>query len=253
MNIGFLGCGKIAEPMVRSLARRMPDCKIYVSHRSTEVSSRLCQELDNVIAADNQDILDYSEIIILSMLADVARSVCADLEFKTHHRVLNVMADINLEEISELISPAVNPSVTVPLPFIESGGCPLPVYPDAELVAFLFGDENTILALESESHIGPHFAATALLSTVMAQLDCVSKWLGHKTNNAQAGEIYMLALFSGYLNFLPKDGKQRFVAALRDLSTEGGLNAQLLKHNTSGGMLDRLESGMQQLDARLNG
>ena len=253
MKIGFIGCGKIAEPMVRSIARRFPEACISVSKRSDEISSRLESQIENVTAGDNQWVLDQSDIIVLSVLADVARNLFADLHFRKNQKTISVMADICLAEVSELISPAHDPCVTIPLPFIETGNCPLPVYPDSALLEQVFGDENQIILLQCEDHMGPHFAATAILSSVMAQLNCAGNWLGNKTGSPINGEIYVASLVSGYLNTVPKDGDGRFLEVMHELSTEGGLNTQLLNHNKNAGMLKTMNTGLEALDERLKG
>lgn len=251
MRIGFLGCGKIAEPMVRSLSRRFADTRIYVSTRSESISGRLTAELDNVRSGGNQWVVEQSEVVVLSMLAGVAREVLAGLEFGAEQKIISVMADISLDEVGQLVAPASEICLTVPLPFIETGGCPLPVFPESREVTRLFGDENPVIVLADEGAMGPHFAATAILSTLMAQLDCVGNWLGEKTGSRASGEIYVVALVSGYLGAMEKDGRQRFVQAMQDLSTEGGLNTQLLAHNLEGGMIRRLEQGLDMLVERL--
>jgi pyrroline-5-carboxylate reductase len=141
--------------------------------------------------------------------------------------------------------------VTIPLPFIEHGGCPLPVYPQSDELTLLFGSENTIITLDQEAAIGPHFAATAILSTTMKQLNSVAHWLSAKTGNASDAERYVATLVSGYLGALTKDGKDRFIEAMEDLSTEGGLNNQLRAHITNSGFYDVLHQGLEDLHVRL--
>jgi pyrroline-5-carboxylate reductase len=232
MNTGFIGCGKIAEPMIRYLARRFPDSIISVSNRTESVSEKLSREFKHVRAGDNQWVLDGSETVFLCLLADVARDALPRLKFDPSHRVISVMA-------------------TIPLPFMESGHCPLPVFPEPRILEPLFADENRIITVSRESDIGSHFAATAILSTLMAQLHRTSLWLGKNSGNTVDAETYVATLVSGYLNSIPKDGNQRFLQAIKDLSTEGGLNFQLLNHNRDAGILDTLEAGLEILGQRL--
>ncbi|MCY3769841.1 MAG: NAD(P)-binding domain-containing protein [Gammaproteobacteria bacterium] len=253
MNIGFLGCGLIAEPMVRSLCRNFPDARIALSKRSESTTRRLSKSFRNVSVGNNQWVLDRSEIVVLSLLAGVAREILPGLVFRDGQQVISVMADIGLPEVSELIAPAQHPCVTIPLPFIETGGCPLPVYPRSRILEVLFGQENTIIPQSSEEDMGPHFAATAILSVLMAQLDCTRRWLESKAGNPEDAEIYVASLVSGYLGSLQKDGKERFVEAMKDLSTKGGLNTQLLGHHQDAGLLEVLENGLDGLDRRLRG
>ena len=251
-SIGFLGTGRIAEPMVRSLNRRFPDSTIYISERSRTLSARLAEQ-PGVTVAGNQAVLDASNIVFVCLLADVARSVLPGLIFRSDQTVISVMADISLAEVSALIAPAADPSVTIPLPFIESGGCPLPVFPASDTLERLFGDENDVIPVAAESAMGPHFAATAILSHTMKQLDIAADWLSGHTGNRVDAERYMANLVSGYLGAMPKDGNGRFREAMEGLSTEGGLNNQLRAHITESGFYQTLESGLDKLTRRLAG
>ncbi|NKB76655.1 MAG: hypothetical protein GKR96_06295 [Gammaproteobacteria bacterium] len=252
-RIGFLGCGKISEPMVRSLARQFPNSKILVSKRSAHISSRLSHEFTNVTTETNQAIIDGSDIVFLSLLADIARDELLKLNFCPEQVVISVMAGITLAEVSELIAPAINPCVTIPLPFIETGNCPLPVFPASKALEMLFGEENAVITVDEESAIGPHFAATAILSTTMSMLNTVSQWLAENTGDETKSETYVASLLSGYLGALEKDGQQRFTEAMQDLSTKGGLNTQLLLHNKEGGVFKHVKTGLDDLGERLRG
>ena len=251
-TIGFLGTGRIAEPMIRSLARRFPHCNIFVSERSRHIAEKVAT-LENVSIQPNQGVLDNSDTVFICLLAQIARDVLPNLSFSARHTVVSVMADITNDEVSKLVDPATGPCVTIPLPFIEQGGCPLPVYPKSEKLEALFGDHNDVITVPSEDAMAPHFAATAILSTTMKQLDVVAQWLSNQSDDPQNAERYVANLVSGYLSAMPKDGQQRFKEAMEDLSTEGGLNNQLRKQVTESGYYDTLDTGLDALLARLRG
>lgn len=251
-RIGFLGTGRIAEPMVQSLDRRFPDAVIHVTERSRAIAESLAL-LPTVTVADNQAVVDASDTVFLCLLADVARSVLPGLRFRPDQAIISVMADISLAEVADLVAPAVNPAVTIPLPFIASGGCPLPVFPASEVLAVLFGDENEVITVAAEAAMGPHFAATAVLSHTMKQLDTVAGWLASHAGNRQDAERYVAGLVSGYLGVLAKDGNGRFREAMEELSTEGGLNNQLRGIISDSGFYRILEQGLDQLAERLAG
>ncbi|MEJ2178655.1 MAG: hypothetical protein P8Y12_12165 [Gammaproteobacteria bacterium] len=86
----------------------------------------------------------------------------------------------------------------------------------------------------------------------MKQLDVVAHWLGNQTGDAQKSERYIVNLVSGYLGAMPKDGRERFKLAMKDLSTEGGLNNQLRQRITESGYYDELKAGLDGLLKRLN-
>jgi pyrroline-5-carboxylate reductase len=231
--------------MVESLSRRGHD--IFVSERNREVSRDLSERFDNVTVAGNQEVVDRSDVVVICFLARVAREALPGLSFRPGQKVISVMAEITLAEIASMIGQTQELCVTIPMPFINAGGCPLPVYPASPALEELFGTENTVIPLESESAMAPHFAATAVTSTLMKELITVRDWLAGQTNDKAAAEKYMVLLESGYLNGMPRDGAGRLDEALGHLATEGGLNAQLLRHMEDAGTMSSLKAGLDGL------
>ena len=248
MRIGFIGTGLIAAPMIRGLEAGAH--QISISPRTKSIAEEVARDTGAVIR-DNQAVLDNSDIVFICLLANVARDELPKLTFRQDHRVISVMAELDLVELSGLIAPATGPAVTLPLPFIATGGCPLPCYPESLEMQALYGDTNTVFTVTSESAMPAHFAGTALLSTIMKAIETTSAWLGDKTGDEKAAEIYMTSLVGGYLSVMPKDGSNRLCEALKDLSTEGGLNTQLLHHMTENLAFDALHKGMDDLGKRL--
>lgn len=245
MHIGFLGTGRIAAPMVEALSR--VGHTIHVSERSREVSRALAQRFDNVSIAANQEVVNRSEVVVLSLLGQAAREELPRLTFRPDHRVISVMAEFPLEEIRSLIGATRELCVTIPMPFIGTGGCPLPVHPASPALESLFGGENTIIPIEKEAAMAPHFAATAVTSTLMKELMTVRDWLAGHTGDRAAAEQYMVLLEAGYLGGMPKDGAGRLDEAVGHLATEGGLNAQLLRRMEEAGTMDTLRAGLDEL------
>jgi len=248
MNVGFLGTGRIAEPMVEALA---PDGhEIAVSERSREVSARLADRHVNVRVRDNQGVVDHSEVVVVCLLADVARGELPELTFRPEQKVISVMAEITLDEIAGMIGETRELCVTIPMPFIDAGGCPLPVYPASSTLEALFGPRNPVITLGTEAAMKPHFAATAVSSTLFKELITVRDWLASHADGPAAAERYITLLVSGYLNGIPKDGVSRLDEAVGHLATAGGLNAQLLEHMESSGTMEHLREGLEGLVRR---
>ena len=252
MNIGFIGCGRIARPMVTALSRRLPDAQIRVSQRNAAISARLAAELSNVTVAENQAVLEHSEALFICLPAETARQILPGLGFRSSHQVVSVMAGIGLSELEFLTMPATDPCIAVPLPFIDQGRCPLPVFPASRLLEHLFGADNEVQPLTSESALSPHFVATTMLSLVMTQLAEASDWLSNSTGQPQAAERYIALLMTGYFNSLKKDGQSRFTQAVKELSTDDGLNHELLRQITTSGHFKHLREKLDTLHNSLS-
>lgn len=250
-HVGFLGTGHIAAPMARALATRRHS--VIVSRRNESVSAALASEHDSISVADNQEVLDHSEVVILSLRAQVAQEVLPRLAFRSDQTLISVMAGVTLAELAELCAPATHISLTIPLSFIEAGGCPLPVFPASAELEALFGPENPVLTVSSEVALAQYFAAATMVPVTLALLGRAADWLGDHTGDRRVAEIYVATLIAGALRELPKDGGGRFVEAVQGLATEGGLSAQILNHMRDAGIVAALGEGLDGLRGRLGG
>lgn len=247
MNIGFLGTGGIAAPMVEALAGK--GHRILVSERSAEVSARLAAQFDEVTVATNEQVVSDSEVVIACLMADVARAVLPDLPFREGQKLISVMVDVPVDSLRDLTAPVTDISVTIPMPFIGKGGCPLPVYPDTGSVQALFGADNIVLPVTSEAALNAHFAACALSSVVLAEMVTTADWLAGITGDAAKAEAYVAALIAGYFKGMQFDGSGEVKTLLDALSTEGGLNAAL--RDRMNGAREDLTEGLDAFRPRL--
>lgn len=248
-NIGFIGTGEIASAVVYGLADK--GHSIVVSERNAYVAEELDGALKEVSIGTNQEVLDNSDIVWLCLMADVAREILPDLSFRPDQQVISAMVDVNLESLAELCAPATDIAITIPMPFIRKGGCPLPVYPESRALVETLGADNLVIPVASEQALNAHFGASALASAMFTQMRAGTDWLGRSTGDLRAAESYVVALFAGYLADMPKDGQNRFSEALEGLSTEGGLNATLRAHIEEAGVLDTLSDGLNGFRDRL--
>lgn len=249
MNIGFIGTGEIAAAMIHGLENK--GHAFFVSERNTHVAADLSAEVADLTVAPNQVVLDQSEVVFLCLMADVAREILPDLTFRADHKIVSAMVDVDLAALAELCAPATDIAITIPMPFIAKGGCPLPVYPDSETLRTLFGADNQIIPLAEEAAMNPHFAASALSSALFSMLDAGADWLAAHTGDPRGAEAYVAGLFAGYFAHLQTDGDGRFAEVVAALSTTGGLNATLREHLKREGAYDALLSGLDGFEERL--
>lgn len=223
MRLGFLGTGEIATALVRGLAGR--GHSILVSPRNAAMAERLAAEVAEVSIAPNEGVVEGSDVVFLCLLARVAETVLPGLPFRPGQSILSVMVDAPLHRLQALCAPATDIAITIPLPPIAQGGCPLPVYPDSAVLRALFGDRNPVLPQPSEAALNAHLGVSALCSPVLDQLLAATGWLAGLTGSPDAAEVYVASMIRGYLPARPQPGA--LAQALAGLSTEGGLNATL--------------------------
>ncbi len=245
MRLGFLGTGEITAAMVRGLAGQ--GHQILISPRNPTMAATLSAEVAGVTIADNETVVAESDVVFLCLLARVAVDVLPGLPFRPDQTVLSVMVDVSLDRLRDLCAPARDIAITIPLPPIAVGGCPLPVYPRSPVLEALFGARNLVLTQPSERALNAHLGASALCSPILAQLLTAADWLAGYTGETVGAEAYIAAMIRCYLPAQAAEGE--LAAALQKLSTEGGLNATL--RAAMAPALDDLRRGLDGFQTRL--
>lgn len=222
-RVGFIGTGEIASLMVQGLTGQGHE--IVVSDRNAAVAARLATTVPGLRVAPNAQVVEGADIVILCLLAKVADPALAGLPWRTGQSVISVMVDVGLAKLQRLCAPATDIAITIPLPPIATGGCPLPVYPDSPALEALYGAKNRVFTVRDEVALNAHFGATALCSPFLEQVLTTADWLAGFTGDADQSQAYVRDVLRGYL---PEDGAKGHLARdLQSLSTEGGLNATL--------------------------
>lgn len=222
-RVGFLGTGEITSAMVRAL--RGQAHSILISPRNATVAASLAAEVAGVTVAPNEAVVAGSDVVFLCLLARVAEEVLPGLPFRADQTVISVMVDAPLAKLRQLCAPATDIAITIPLPPIAKGGCPLPVYPASPVLESLFGARNPVIPLDSETAIAAHLGVSAICSPIIDQLITAAGWLAAHTGDTHAAEAYVAAMIRCYLPERAAEGE--LAEALQKLSTEGGLNATL--------------------------
>jgi pyrroline-5-carboxylate reductase len=223
MRVGFIGTGEIAAAMVRGLKSR--GHIILVSPRNAAMAATLAAEIPEVKVAPNEEVVEGSDVVFLCLLARVAEEVVPRLPFRAGQTVISVMVDAPLTRLHRLCAPATDIAITIPLPPIAEGGCPLPVYPASPALDMLFGARNLVLPQPSEAALNAHLGVSALCSPILDQMLTAADWLAGFTGNRDAAQAYVALMIRGYLSEHP--APDDLPDALHKLSTEGGLNATL--------------------------
>lgn len=244
-RVGFLGTGEIAALMVQGLAGQGHE--ITVSNRNADIAAQLAATVPGLRVAPNAQVVADADIVILCLLARVADEALTGLLFRAGQSVISVMVDVGLAKLQKLCAPATDIAITIPLPPIATGGCPLPVYPASPALVSLFGARNRVFTVRDEVALNAHFGATALCSPFLEQVLTTAAWLTEFTGDADLSQAYVRDVLRGYL---PENGAPGHLnAALQSLSTEGGLNATL-RVAMKGAKVD-LQAGLDGFRTRL--
>lgn len=247
-RLGFIGTGHIAAPIVRFLAARGHE--IAVTRRNSEISAALHAELGVAVEDDSQAVLDGSDIVLVCLRPQHATEVLGGLTFRDDHQIVSVMAGVPRAALETLCAPATDFVQTIPLGFLQRGGCPLPAHGDAALLAGLFEPENPVIPVASEAALNAHFAICAMVPGLLDLMATGAGWLSRETGDPAGAERYTSQLVAGFLVAMAH-GPGRLAAERDALATAGTLSRQMTDTLRTEGAHDALTTALAAINDRL--
>ena len=239
MRIGVIGCGTIARATVEGIVH--DGHEITVSERSAHHSSSLAEAYENVRIADNQGVVDESDILFLGLMAEVAPEVLGPLKFRAGQVAITFMAGASLDEADALVRPARATAIMMPFPGIAEGGTPIMMYGDAEIVTEIFGTRNTIFPVRDAEEMAAYLSAQAVLSPVARMVGDAADWLGDRVSDKTQGEAFLRALVASNLSTIACE------PLIEALNAPGGYNQRLRLHMEAHGMTAALKNGLSKM------
>lgn len=240
MRLGVIGCGTIASAAIHGIAE--DGHQITVSERSARYSNALAEMYENVSVADNQSVVDSSDVVILGLMAEVAPKILSELQFRSEQRIITFMAGASLEQANEMVQPARASAIMMPFPGISKGGTPIMMQGDADLVREIFGARNSVFPLKDADEMAAYLCAQAVLSPVTRLVSDAADWLGKRVANKAQGEAFLRELVASNL------AGSSCSDLIEALNTPGGYNQRLRLHMEASGMSEELQRGLAELE-----
>ena len=245
MKLGFIGTGTITAAVVEGIAEG--GHQIVVSKRSAAHSARLAQRFDAVSVADNQGVLECSDVVFLGLLAAHVPEVLAGLKFRAGQRVISFIAEIALEEIAALVAPAEACAIMLPFPAIAQGGSPILTLGNVGLVREIFCPRHTVYALQNAAELEAYLCAQAVLSPAILMVATAADWMGDQGVDRAMGGSFLRELVASNL----RAGDCN--TTLDALATPGGYNLRLRQIMEHAGVKAALSNGLDELKGRGKG
>lgn len=224
-RIGFIGTGTIASAIVTGFCTDEDiNHNIYLSPRNEKKATQLADKFSNVqVANSNQEVLDKSEWVVLSIVPELGEEVIKSLSFRTDHRVINLMSNIKLPEIESWIGNTRTLVHMIPLPFISERIGPIVIYPKNEDVAKLFSPLGEIIQVDQIEKVEVLAAITGLMSSYYKLLLEIIMWGEKHGLSQEEATNYTIAFFKALMYQIGGiDYKE--LNNLAEEMTPGGLN-----------------------------
>lgn len=247
MRVGILGIGRLGEAIAQA-ALALPDQgDVLVTERGAVRVARLRAQDGRVKPCAPQQILDGSDIVVIALRPDAARTLLPTLRFDRRHRVISLMAEIDTETLHGLTAGAGSVSRLLAMPSVAEHGQLLPVFPLDEANRYLFGERNRLLPVENEAQLMTYWAITGLLSSVMTIGHVAESWLVEAGIERAAATAYTRTLFTD-VHAASAEGLE---AGLDHVSTPGGLNVMMRDRLLQAGIETELRQGLDSIRDRL--
>lgn len=219
---GVLGVGSIAAAIVTGLCAEDPPA-VLLSPRSADRAADLAARFETVtVAADNQAVVDGSDIVIVAVLPGQVEAVLTALDLTDRHLVISVVAGVSLDDLSAWTGARVARSV--PLPAVATREGRTPVHPPVPEAMALYDLLGGAIGVEDAMTYEALTASSATVAAHFAFLGAIADWLMSHGLSETDARSYVAATFLAATESLR--GSVDFDALIAEVATPGGLNEQ---------------------------
>lgn len=255
MRLGFVGTGAITEAIVSGLlGSDLTLGSILVSPRNADVAARLAAASPLVaIAADNQAVVDGSDMVFLAIRPQVAKGVVRELRFRPDQHIVSLIAATDHRALSEWIGADLRLTRAIPLPFVAERTGVTALYPADAAVSALFNALGSAIEANSEEEYQLLGAASALMGTYFGILEVSTRWLEAKGMPYPQAKTYLAPLFASLAQTAARRDAPDFATLRSEFSTKGGLNEQVFVDFAEKGGATALTEALDGVLARIQG
>mmetsp|Transcript_27785 Transcript_27785/g.93359 ORF Transcript_27785/g.93359 Transcript_27785/m.93359 type:complete len:291 (+) Transcript_27785:50-922(+) len=251
-TLGFVGVGVMNEALVRGLCTlEVPPEAVVLSPRGAAKAASLSEDFEAAtVAADNQQVLDRSDIIFLGVLPAQLEAVCRELHFEPRHTVVSLVSTAPLALLRECCSPAGTLIRAIPLPPVAQHRGATVMCPPHPVVTPLFESLGTAVAVEAEETLLKLMPVTALMGHIYAQQRTTQGWLEAQGVPPETAAAWTGAVYHCVTHGSADAGPGTFRALVEE-QTPGGLNEQVVQSLGKAGAYDALAAALDTCLGRI--
>ena len=262
-KLAFIGCGTIAQAIVTGIATQssVPIKSISVSRRSKAKSDALTKQFPELVTVhdDNQELLDQSDIVFLTVLPEQTKEVLENLNFDPErHTLVSLVSTSNLPQLAEfskLPVSSVFKMICLPAVSTHDGVCLLAPAKNQNAVLYsLLESLGGVVAAETEEEMSIMMVPSALMGPFYGLLKNNQEWLVKKGVAPEKASF----LIGRQYHAMMVDAQNRCTnpEAYDELikeQTPGGLNEQALDNLTKLGAMESYNTVQDSLLDRVMG
>lgn len=254
MKIGFIGTGQIAKSTVLGILKSNHKVeKIYISQRNKKISRLLRKKSKKIrIIINNQEIIDKSNWVFLSITPTVGNKILKDLKFKKNQTIISFISTINMSLLKKYIKVKAKIVRAIPLPPISLRKGPVPIFPPNKNVKRFFNQLGTTVEIENEKLSKNFWATSGMYASFYELLSTMSNWLVKRGIKRDKAQKYITSLFVALSENAIVNSKKDLKHLVKDSQTPRGLNEQGVKELRKAGFYRSTEKTLNSILKRLN-
>tara|TARA_B100001094_G_scaffold80267_1_gene76489 strand:+ start:22 stop:789 length:768 start_codon:yes stop_codon:yes gene_type:complete len=254
MKLGFIGTGKIASSVILGVCKsKIKFSQIIVSPRNKRIANNLKKKFKKVsIAKNNQDVINKSNWIFLSVTPKVGDKIIKDLKFKSNQTIISFISTINLSELKKLIKVKSKIVRAIPLPPISIKKGPVPIYPPNRQVKSFFDKIGSTIEIKNEKLSINFWSTSGMMASYYEMLRVMSNWLVRKGIKKPDAQKYITSLFLALSEDAVVNSNKDLKYLVKESQTPKGLNQQGLNTMSKKGVYKSVVNTLNSIHKRLN-
>jgi pyrroline-5-carboxylate reductase len=254
MKLGFIGTGKIASSVITGICKsNILFNKILISPRNKKIAKNLKRNFNKIIIAkDNQEIIDQSNWVFLSVTPTVGNKIIKDLKFRSNQIIISFISTITLLELKKAIKVKAKIVKAIPLPPISLKKGPIPICPPNRKVKIFFDKIGSTIEIKDEKLSKNFWSISGMMASYYNILREMSDWLVKKGIKRKDAQKYITSLFLALSQDAVVNSKKDLKFLVKESQTPKGLNEQGLKKMSKNGVYKSIVNTLNGIHKRLN-
>ena len=254
MKLGFIGTGKIASSVIIGIcSSKISFTKIFISPRNKKIAANLKKKFKKVIIAkNNQQIIDNSNWVFLSITPTVGKKILKNLKFKSNQTIISFISTITLSQLKRAIKVKAKIVRAIPLPPISLKKGPVPICPPNKKVKEFFNKIGSTIEIKNEKLSINFWSTSGMMASYYEILKVMSEWLVKRGIKRLDAQKYITTLFLALSEDAVVNSKKELKYLVKESQTPKGLNEQGLKEMNKKGVYKSVINTLNSIHKRLN-
>jgi len=254
MRLGFIGTGKIASSVITGICNSSIIYEnIIISPRNRKIANNLKKRFKKIkIAKNNQEIINSSDWVFLSVTPTVGEKIIKDLKFRSNQKVISFISTITLSQLKKMIKKKIDIVRAIPLPPISLKEGPVPICPPNKKVKAFFNKLGSTVEIKNEKLSINFWSTSGLMASYYNMLDTISVWLNKKGVKKLDAQKYVTSLFLALSKDAVINSTKDLKLLIKESQTPKGLNEQGLKEMIKKDVYKSVVSTLNSIHKRLD-